>query len=383
MDVIRTLSEALNAVAVPVGEGAGDGIGHHRFVLPDPVEPPVVLDVLATPGARPERVTVLLPGGGLNVRANYCTARGRGLARFLADHGRLVIGITPREDGLTGASTGPRCATWGLAAHRRDVQRVLTAVLPVLGLPHELLGHSAGAVLALDTAARPGSTADRVLVLDSTGPYDPATDPEWAARAGVLADTLANQLARGVWTTDPGLSALFDRATADPAGSSPFPRPGHPGTAFSNLGLLHYALTHTGELPGPANWIYHRGHSSGTFTFGATPGEDRFALDRTPIEVWARAVAALGSGLQPNALLRDLAAVWAGRTEVYRIDWAAISADVVWVNTELGRGDHDLGARLIRAGGARVDYQVVPGYGHGDVVWAPGAEREVWPLLLG
>lgn len=72
-----------------------------------------------------------------------------------------------------------------------------------------------------------------------------------------------------------------------------------------------------------------------------------------------------------------------GRTDVYRIDWSAIRADVVWVNAELGRGDHDLGARLIQAGGARVDYRVVPGYGHGDVVWAPGAAQEIWPLLLG
>lgn len=383
MDMVKRLSAALGAEAVPIdGAATPNRSSHWQLVLPDSTAP-LVVDLVTDPAtAVPHSVAVLLPGGGLNVRASYCTAQdGGGLAGFLAARGHLVLGITPREDALTTESTGPHCAEWGLAAHRRDVRQVLAAVDEALGLPYDLLGHSAGAALALDTAAQPDAHPRRVLVLDTTGPYDPATEPELAARAGALTDALQEQLAAGHWTVDPGLKGLFARAAADPAGDSPLPRPGHPGTAFGNLALLHYALTRTHLLPGPANWIYHRGHSSGSFEFGATAVQDRFTLDRTPLAVWSEAVGRLGSGVQPTALLRDLAAVWGGREEVYRIDWAAIRAEVVWINTELGRGDHDLGARLIRAGGARVDYRVVPGYGHADVVWAPDAERDVWPLL--
>ncbi|MEY9949471.1 alpha/beta hydrolase [Kitasatospora sp. GAS1066B] len=378
MDMVKKLGGALSAEPAAVG---GDP-GHHRLVLPGSRTPVVVDLVAGAPATPPHRVTVLLPGGGLNVTASYCTARdSRSLARFLTDHGHLVIGITPREDALTLPDIDPLCVDWGLAAHRRDVQPVLAAIDEALGLPYDLLGHSAGAALALDTAAQADAHPRRVIVLDTTGPYDPEVEPELAARADVLTTALQEQLAQGLHVVDPGLKALFARATADPEGRSPVPRPGG-GATFGNLGLLHYALTHTNRLPGPANWIYHRGHSSGDFEFGATAAADRFTLDRTPLDVWRRAIAALGSGVQPTALLRDLAAVWAGRTDVYRIDWSAIRADVRWVNTELGRGDHGLGARLIRAGGARVDYRVVPGYGHGDIVWAPTAEQEVWPLLL-
>lgn len=383
MDMVKRLSAALGAETVPVdGPAAGRQADHQRLVLPDGSAPLVVDVVTDSAAAPPHGVIVLLPGGGLNVRASYCTARdGGGLARFLAARSYLVLGITPREDALTAGTTGPHCAEWGLAAHRRDVQQVLTAV-EALGLPYDLLGHSAGAALALDTAAQPGTHVRRVLVLDTTGPYDPATEPELATRAAALTDALQEQLAAGHWTVDPGLKALFARAAADPWGDSPLPRPDHPGTVFGNLALLHYALIGTHLLPGPANWIYQRGHSSGSFEFGRTPAQDSFTLDRTPLAVWSEAVGRLGSGVQPTALLRDLAALWGGREEVYRIDWAAIGAEVVWINTELGRGDHDLGARLIRAGGARVDYRVVPGYGHADVLWAPAAERDIWPLLL-
>ncbi|WP_145907087.1 hypothetical protein [Kitasatospora viridis] len=319
-------------------------------------ELPVRVDLFPVTGPHsagaPRGIVVLLPGGGLNARAAFAVARGRSLVEFLADHGYLPIGITPRED----AGDPAEAAEWGLATHRTDAERVLAAVeehlaLP-FGLPLDLLGHSAGAALALDLAAQPGSTARRVLVLDTTGPYDPQREPELVERAERLCAQFEQMVGAGELVLDPGLKASFAAAERDP----------------ELRGRLEFALTRTAELPGPANWIYHQGHSAG--------GP---ALD---LDVWARAMAALGSGVQPTALLRDLAALWAGRTEVYRIDWSAIRAEVRWINAELGRGDHDLGPRLVRAGGAAVDYRVVPGFGHGDVVWAPQAENAVWPLLL-
>jgi pimeloyl-ACP methyl ester carboxylesterase len=311
-------------------------------------ELPVTVEVFTRGVARADRVAVLLPGGGLNARASFTVGRNRGLAEYLGAHGYLPVGITPREDtqDLSGA------ADWGLAGHRTDAERALALVEEHLGLPYELLGHSAGAALALDLAAQPGCGARRVLVLDTTGPYDPQREPELVARADALCTELRQRLAAGELTLDPGLKAAFESA----------------GDATDLRARLTFALTRTNEVPGPANWIYHRGHSA---------GGDALSLD-----VWSEAMSELGSGVQPLALLRDLAALWAGREDVYRIDWSAIRADLVWINAEHGRGDHDLGPRLVRAGGARVEYRVVPGAGHADVVWGRAAEHAVWPLLL-
>ncbi|MFE2552642.1 hypothetical protein ACFXGI_29420 [Streptomyces sp. NPDC059355] len=80
--------------------------------------------------------------------------------------------------------------------------------------------------------------------------------------------------------------------------------------------------------------------------------------------------------------MRDLAAIWAGDGTTYRIAWDRIRAEVVWVNTALGRGDRPSGADLIRAAGNdRVTFTVVPGYGHGDAVWSRTAAADVWSLF--
>ncbi|APU40344.1 hypothetical protein [Streptomyces sp. TN58] len=77
--------------------------------------------------------------------------------------------------------------------------------------------------------------------------------------------------------------------------------------------------------------------------------------------------------------MRDLAALWTGDDATYAIAWDRIGAEVVWINTELGRGGRPRGAELIRAGGnERVSFAVVPGYGHGDGVWAATAAADVW-----
>ncbi|WP_370151984.1 hypothetical protein [Streptacidiphilus sp. EB129] len=415
-DLVQRLANALGRTRDPIPPPAPvlidshDDWNHHRIRLQDgPV--PLNVDILAATDRAATRTVYLLPGGGLNTAADFLTPRGRGLAHFLCANGFLVIGVSPREDGLT--SVRPDVRDWGLVRHRQDVLRVVGAVHSVLPMPYDLLGHSAGAVLALDVAAAaaaaeagsagagaaaagaaPAGSAPagdvpvpgpvRVLVMDTTGPYDPRTEPELVARAEALLAATRELLAQGTLVVDPGLKALFARAAADPLGSSPVPRPVEgPASCFTNAGLLHYALTHTRRLPGPANWIYHQGFSSGSYRFRARAEEDRFALDHTPIGVWSAAVDQLGSGVQPTALLRDLAAVWAGREDVHRIDWSAVRAEVIWVNAGLGRGDHDRGARLIRErSGSPVRFTVVPGYGHGDVVWSATAGVDVWPSLV-
>ncbi|WP_330296464.1 hypothetical protein [Streptomyces sp. NBC_00503] len=359
------------------------GDGWIRLTLPieDGGPAPVTVDVLADPQQPPHGIAYLLPGGGLNFAAEFLTPRtaaspDSGLAHHLLRRGLLVVGVTPREDSATAAEV---TADWGLAAHRRDLAVVVAALDGVLGLPYQYAGHSAGAALALDAASHdPSPRLTRVVALDTTGPY--TGDP--AERAAQLRDAYEAQLAQGTYATDPGLAALVARAVTDPAAPSPVPWPPDPALRFTNAGLAHFALIRTSALPGPANWIYAQGHSAGSYTFGGTPAEDRFTLTRTPLATWHAATACLGSGLIPTALMRDLAALWAGDGKTYAIDWDRIGAEVVWINTELGRGDHSRGAALIRAGGnGRVGFTLVPGYGHGDAVWSATAETDVWSLL--
>ncbi|MFD9336729.1 hypothetical protein ACFWBF_20380 [Streptomyces sp. NPDC060028] len=358
----------------------GDGWVRLTLPLSDGGPAPVTVDVVADTARPPRGIAYLLPGGGLNFRADFFTPGGPGdhnLAHELRRQGLLVVGVTPREDS---ARAGDITADRGLAAHRRDLAKVVGALDSVLRLPYQYAGHSAGAALALDAASHDGSPRlQRVVVLDTTGPYTGAL----AVRAAQTRDVYAGQLARGVYATDPGLAGLVARAVRDPAGPSPVPWPPDPARRFTHAGLAHFALIRTSVLPGAANWIYTRGHSAGSYAFGATPAEDRFTLAHTPLATWHAATAALGSGLLPTALMRDLAAVWAGDEKTYKIDWGRITAEVVWVNTELGRGDHPRGAELIRAAGnKRVGYSVVPGYGHGDAVWSATAAKDVWSLLL-
>ncbi len=371
--VHRDLADALGARPTVLDRGIG--WTHTRFVIEDGGVPYAV-DVVADTTQRPRSLAYLLPGGGLNFTSSFFTPRERNLTHHLRRLGHLVIGITPREDLATAAEVS---ADWGLAGHGEDAQRVIDTVDALLGLPYQLIGHSAGAALALDLAGRTGGRRlDRVVVLDTTGPYE----GELALRAAQARETYQALIDQGSYANATGLKGLLAAALADPDGASPVPRPVDPTTRFTNAGAAHYALIRTGTLPGPANWIYRQGHAAGTYTFGATPAEDRFTLAHSPLPVWGEATAALGSGLIPHALLRDLCALWAGDDATYRIAWERIRAEVVWVNMELGRGDFPLGAELIRGGGNRhVTFEVVPGYGHGDPVWGEQADVQVWPRL--
>ncbi|MFE2310755.1 hypothetical protein [Streptomyces sp. NPDC059411] len=360
----------------------GDGWIRLTLPLEDDGPAPVTVDVLADPRRAPHGIAYLLPGGGLNFSADFCTPapptspNSPGLAHHLLRQGLLVVGVTPREDAATAAEV---TADRGLAAHRRDLAAVVAALDGALGLPYQYAGHSAGAALALDAASHDTSPRlTRVVVLDTTGPCTGET----AARAALARDAYEAQLAQGTYATDPGLAALIARAVTDPQTPSPVPWPPDPALRFTNAGLAHFALIRTSVLHGPASSFYAQGHSAGSYTFGGTPAEDRFTLTHTPLATWHAAMASLGSGLIPTALMRDLAALWAGDEKTYAIGWDRIRAEVVWINTELGRGDHSRGAALIRAGGnGRVSFTLVPGYGHGDAVWSTTAAADVWSLL--
>lgn len=382
----RRINAAFRGDALTVATERGLDWVHTRFAVHDEVYP-LTVDVVASTTAEPLRVVYMLPGGGLNFRGNFFTPRPRNLAHFLREHGYLVVGISPREDALVPAADDTVAAGWGLAKRKRDNRSVISTINAALNMPYDLLGHSVGGLQALDYAATYPDGPGKVMVLDTTGPYEPSTEPALSRRArdtvAVLRDLLdppGDGDARQN-TIDPGLKALVSAAAADPAGTAA--RAFRPdGSPFTNAGLAHYALIKTAELPGPLNWIYEQGLSAGTYTLGETPQADRFAFAHTSLSTWAAAMAEIGSGLLVTAQLRDLNAVLAADPSSYAIDWARIDTRVAWVNMSLGRGDHPYGARLIRAGGnPDVTFTVVPGYGHGDPTWGRAAHVDVWPLL--
>ncbi|MEJ3745673.1 hypothetical protein WEI85_20570 [Actinomycetes bacterium KLBMP 9797] len=340
---------------------------------------PVAVDVLVGTGAAPRRTAYLLPGGGLNFAANFFTPRVHNLAHDLRRQGYLVIGVTPREDSLPALSNDPVAGGWGLAAHRRDLAAVAAVVNRVTGLPHDVLGHSAGAALALSYAGTGPAGLGRVLVLDTTGPFDPVAEADLRQRAAQSRDVVAGLLGttHAVDTAN-ARRTLLRAVAADPLGDSGVARPA--GGTFTWAGLLHFQLIRTRDAGGVFNWIYEPSVHAGEYAFGAAPAQDAFALRHATVALVAEATDNLGSGMLPTALLRDLFALWSGDAGL--VDWAGIEAPVTWVNMGEGRGDHPYGARPIAEGGnPDVTFTVVPGYGHGDPVWGVHADRDVWPLL--
>ena len=390
---MRVITSAV-ALAAEVGDALGEAIrvreresepGWVRVQIEWHDEAhPLVLDVLASTAATPSRVVYMLPGGALNFAGNFFTPRHNNLVHFMHRHGYLVVGVTPREDSLTPATNEPAAQDWGLAKHRQDLSKVVTALGQGLHLPYDVLGHSAGGVLALAYAATASQRLGRVMVLDTTGPFDPLAEPELRGRAGQARDTLTGMLADSTYIQDAasGTKRLLKNAIERPSERSPLDRPQSVGGGqYTWAGLLHFALIHTRETPGIAHWIYEPGLVAGTYTYGPDAASDTFTFQHTMVPTITEAFAQLGSGGLPTALLRDLFSVWTGDAGL--IDFGAIGAEVVWVNMALGRGDHLYGARLIEEGGnPHVTFTVVPGYGHGDPVWGGNAAHDIWPLFF-
>jgi hypothetical protein len=154
---------------------------------------------------------------------------------------------------------------------------------------------------------------------------------------------------------------------------------------------VYFSLIYTGFLPGyttpytglPDQWYYTQGLCAGYYDFAEDPTQDTYGLSKSTLAVVQLALAAINSGIDTTAHLRDLLSVSAGGP-YYAINWSNINEKVVWINTDLGFGAHTYPVDQIRQGGnTQVTYTVVPEYGHADPVFGPTAARqEFWPLLL-
>jgi pimeloyl-ACP methyl ester carboxylesterase len=356
---------------------------------------PLTVDIVGSAVTPASKVMYMLAGGSTNFTGSFFTPRERNLAHFMGEHGYLVIGVSPREDNAPSDSANYRfMEAWGLQKHSDDVHSVVTQLQAALALPYEVLGHSYGAMTALDYAARFSDAAGpaRVIALDIYA-LDTESDPKLRQDALRTYQAHVQLLGRGRYVDTeyallkPAKSFAVSTPTLDSGQSrSDY---GHTGT-FSFEALLFATLIdssrtaglHT-ELTGlPGDWLFKGGAVAGRYVFADDPSQDRYAFTRTRFDVLLATVDATQSGLIAVALERDVWAVSAG-DPAYRIDWAAIRQPVIWINSEFGYGPHRDAAKRIRAAGnTQVVDDVLLGYGHGDMLWGEAARDDLWERLL-
>ncbi|MBT3287178.1 MAG: hypothetical protein HN380_07505 [Victivallales bacterium] len=358
-------------------------------------EHPITVNVLAMRRTGIRRVIYLLTTSSLNYRGSFFTPAEKGLAYYLASRGYLVVGITPREDNVASEDDMSVMADWGMRQHRDDVRTIIKRVQKQVGLPYDVLGHSFGAIVALDYAGRySDNDFERVMVLDVPS-FDPDAQPDMIAKAQLSLDAYDTLLGTGnyVETSLFDLRLLLMANAAFPDADSGVPRPfveyGLEGN-FTFAGLLHFSLIYSSALPGvispltglPQEWPMVLGNAAGYYAPAVYPADDVFGLTHVDVNRLLAVAGVMGSGYAPVALARDYTSAIADQ-KLYSVDWAGIDEKVVWVNAQLGMGGQTHGATLIEAAGNEdVQVHVIPGYGHADVILGENAAEDVWGLLL-
>lgn len=356
---------------------------------------PLTVDIVGSHVTPANKLMVMLAGGSTNFESSFFTPNDRNLAQFFAEKGYLVIGVSPREDNVPNGVTNYRfMESWGLQKHSADVRSIVEKLSDALGLPYEILGHSYGAITALDYAVRytDALAPERVIALDIYS-LDPLANPTAREDASRTYQAHVQLLQRGEYV-DTGYALLKPAtmfARSSPMLDSGMSRSdyGHSGT-FTFEGLLFATLIDSSKTDGvhtsitglPGDWLFKGGVLAGRYEFADDARNDRYVFTRTRYDTMLATTDAAGSALIAVALERDVWAVNSG-DPAYPFDWGAIRQPVIWINTEFGYGVHRYGAQLIRDAGNPdvVDSQML-GYAHGDILWAETARFDLWEQLV-
>ena len=360
-----------------------------QFLLDDGDILPIKIDLLNDLFSRQTKNIYLSPGTALNIQTNFITPKNKNLAVFLANKHYLVIGISPREDNAPANFNFDLIKDWGFEKHTQDFSEIVDIFQRIWDRDFDVLGHSAGALVVLNYSSTPSyissTTSNKlktVRVIDEVGQYPLNSTGFQNSQASLNA---ANQLiANGTFVDNTFLGFVFlaQQAKTNPTGDSGVPRPA--GDNFTNEGLLFFSLINTAFLPGlltpitglPSFWYLKQGFNSGTYEFGPTPLEDKYALLHTNIQTIFDALSSIGSGTYPIAYDR---AFYALRINQFPLNWGNIKVPVFWINTELGFGDASFTISLLKT---QTTYDVVKNYGHADPVYSDTADIDFWPKLF-
>ena len=352
---------------------------------------PLSVDILGSNLSVPRGIVYMLPGGATNFRSSFMVPREDNLANFFRRHGYLVIGITPREDTVP-ADTRDKSfmQAWDMNQHRADIRSVVERVQAIVPLPYELLGHSYGAASALDYAGVYPDEVQRVIALDIYS-FDRTVDPASMRAARRTHEAYVQLMSEGVFadTSYADFPALVRSGLVRrDAGVSRTPDDDY--ERYTSKQLLLFGLIYSAVLPGvhsditglPGDWPMAMSTIAGDEGWEFRPSDDNRTFARTSIATLRMAGEELGSGLVSMAFARDYWSVVAEAEGAHFLRWSNNAGKVLWINSELGYHDQMHGADLIQqAGNLHVEKQVVPQYGHADMLWSRTAREDVWERL--
>ena len=355
-------------------------------------EYPLTIDVVAKNPARISRTVYLITASSLNFKSSFFTPENESLAHTLASSGCLVVGVTPREDNVPLDADQSVMESWGMAKHKEDIREIVQIVQASARKPYDIVGHSLGAICALDYAATYSDELETVVALDVPS-FNPEVQTNMMVYAGMALGAYDTLMTGGTYAEHSiaDYKVLLAMSAMYPTADSGMPRDvlGLPGN-FTLDGLLHFSLIFTSYVPGiiteltglPQEWPMVLGNTAGYYEFALNPTNDNFGLTQVDVDELRLVATEIGSGSAPLALLRDYTSAIAGM-ETYTINWSGIEEKLIWVNAQLGMGAQTYGADLVReAGNTNVTVHVVPGYGHADVVFGTNAKEDVWDLFV-
>lgn len=311
---------------------------------------PIPLSITVLSGPNPTKMIFLIAAG--NHKLEYFTNNIETRAQSLRKKGYLVVAITPRVDNLIPVS--PLLVAAGIHSRIIDVHSVVKNVRTTNSLDYTVEGFSYGAFNALAYASEyPHSRLDRLNIvgLDSHGDslglansldaYNAANNKIWS---GEFVDSSAAQLRDFV--------AYVSLFPDDPSSV--------PG--LTNKQLLFAALT----SPDPND-----------FALGQSAAGNPFALDHFDLPILAEGAAHFGSAWIPQALHRDFYGAMINIPCGYNVNFNAITADVMYVNGELGYGDQQYWCSLI----PNCNAAEIPNYGHIDMILGDSSAYELSIIL--
>ena len=357
-----------------------------QLLLYDNEPLPIKLDILKDVYTQAIKTIYSSPGSGINTEANFITPKSRNISVFLVNKGYIFVGITPREDAAPSVFNFGVFRNWGLDKHTRDFSKIITLFQSVIDQDYEVLGHSGGALIALNYASQNYNNRFKsVRIIDMIGQY--LSGSQEFINSQISLSAVNNAISRGSFadTDILGIRYLVQQAQVNPNGDSGFPRPSPYTGNFTNEGFLFFSLIFTNQLPGTftemtglsSSWYFRQGYLQGTYSFGTLPTDDRYNLTHTRIDTIYSVIGSIGSGTYPLAYDRDFYAAWSNS---YPLVWENIIVPVFYINTEFGFGDASHTVSLLT--NSIVTYDIVRDYGHADATFSDTAETDFWNKLF-